>query len=766
MAILSSSSGGDFGPLSQGLRLSGARYLLKRLVGKGEFSELWLARDVKNQKDAALKFMPRAFLQDENLMEHLQQEIRRNGLLQHPHIVSANELVSDDSAAAIAMEFVDGWSLATMKVDKLGHCYTVEEITPWIRDVCDALTHAHNEFGMVHGDLKPSNLLSSTRDGIKVTDFGFAVLIRNESSKRGIIKSGYSGIGFLSPQQVMGEAPSKLDDIYSLGATIFDLLTGTPPFYKGEIIAQICSLKPPTMTQRLAELKFQTEPIAPVWEAAVAACLAKNPGDRPQSVAEVAQMLEGKPLLKISHADDEAEAVPPVLEPAPAHGNTPPPIEVPPILQPAPAMETPATHEIAPPPVAGGEPIIVPPALESRPVSPSNSIWVAVGFAVVVAMLVIGGLAGAVLFLKHGKVTVLNLARPSGGKLDETFNAGTGTDGTIRCLALQPDGKILLGGMFTNFNGVEARKIIRLNADGSVDTTFKPDVPGNVYAMAVQSDGGILIGGQGLRPKRPARRFVRLMPDGSRDTQFQGEGTYNADVRAIMIQPDGNILVGGSFTRVSNEEHDGLLRLGSDDQEDASFNVSSDGSAVVLSMAVQPDGKILVAGIFNNFGGSGENHLVRLNADGSLDSGFDNTAYVDKDIRMVLVQKDGKILACGYLSDTNDSPTSYLIRLNPDGTPDTTFHFASKAGDAFWNMALQADGKIIAAGYSAANRQIYPMLMRLNPDGSPDGSFQITDAAGGCIWSVAVQPDGKILAGGVISSIDGTPCGNIVRLQN
>jgi uncharacterized delta-60 repeat protein len=767
MAILSSSSGGDFGPLLQGLRLGGARYLLKRLVGKGEFSELWLARDVKYEKDVALKFMPRAFLQDENLLEHLRQEIRRNGLLQHPHIVSGNEMVSDDNVAAIAMEFVDGWSLATMKVDKLGHCYTVEEITPWIRDVCDALTHAHNEFGMVHGDLRPSNLLSSTREGIKVTDFGFAVLIRNESSKRGIIKSGYSGIGFLSPQQVMGEAPAKLDDIYSLGATIFDLLTGTPPFYKGEIIAQICSLKPPTMTQRLAELKFQSEPIAPVWEATVAACLAKNPANRPQSVEEVRQMLEGKPLLKISDDDDEPKAVPPVLEPAPARGSTAP-AEAPPILEPRPVAETPA--------VASEQTVVVPPALESRPVSPSNSKWIAVGFACVVALFLIAVLTAGLWVSKHFQIFhIANIVSGDGKvywssstvSLDKSFNTGTGTDGTIRCLALQPDGKILIGGMFTNFNGAEARKIVRLNTDGSIDTTFKPDVSGNVYAIAVQSDGGILIGGQGVRPKRPARRFIRLQPDGSRDTQFQGEGTYNADVRAITIQPDGAILVGGSFTKISNQEHDGLVRLSSDDDVDGFFNVSSDGSAVVLSMAVQPDGKILAAGIFNNFGNNpGETYLVRLNPDGSFDSGFDNAAYADKDIRTVLEQKDGKILVCGYLSDTNDSPTSYLTRLNPDGSPDTTFHFASKAGDAFWSMVLQPDGKIIAAGYSAINRQIYPMLVRLNPDGSPDGSFQITDATGGCIWSVAVQPDGKILAGGVISSMDGTPCGNIVRLQN
>ena len=167
---------------------------------------------------------------------------------------------------------------------------------------------------MVHGDLKPSNLLVSTREGIKVSDFGFAALLRTESAKRGLVKSGSGGMGFLSPQQVMGEPPAKLDDIYSLGATIYDLLTGTPPFYKGEIIAQICSLKPIGMTQRLAELGVQCDPIPPAWEDTVAACLAKNPADRPQSVDEVMQGLAGAGLPASAHAARRARRYSAVLE--------------------------------------------------------------------------------------------------------------------------------------------------------------------------------------------------------------------------------------------------------------------------------------------------------------------------------------------------------------------------------------------------------------------------------------------------------------------
>ncbi|HTR40470.1 MAG TPA: protein kinase [Pseudomonadales bacterium] len=744
MAIPASASGGNFGT-APGSRVGGARYLLKRLVGRGEFSELWLARDVKGEKDVALKVLPKAFLQDENLLEHIRQDVRRNGLLKHPHIVSVYELVTDNNTAAIAMEFMDGWSLATMKVDKLGQCHSPEEIGPWIREACDALAYAHNEFGMVHGDLKPSNLLTSTREGIKVSDFGFAALIRTECSKRGIIKSGYGGIGFLSPQQVMGEPPSKLDDIYSLGATIFDLLTGTPPFYKGEVIAQICSLKAPRMAQRLAELSFQSDPLPVVWEETVAACLAKNPADRPQSVEDVLQMLEGKPIQRISHADDEDENVPPVLESAAA--------------------------QTAPPPVPA-EQIKIPSQLEQAPVGQTSSKLIALAFAGVVALFLIAALAVAVIHFSK----IFNIANVVSGNpepqvtttvlVDTNFNAGTGTDNTIRCMALQQDGKILIAGLFTNFNGVAAEKIVRLTPDGSVDTTFTPHVPGNVYAIALQPDGQILIGGQGLWAKHPARKFIRLEPDGSRDGRFHGESAYNSDVRAITIQPDGGTLVGGSFTKVATKEHHGLVRLNANDQIDDSFNTSTAGSAVVLSIAALPDGKILAAGIFNNFGNSSQTHLVRLSSDGSVDATFNDAAYADKNIRQVLLQKDGKVLACGFSMSINNTASPYITRLNADGSTDPGFHFTGQPGDAFWSMALQPDGKILIGGYNETNKEVSPIMTRLNPDGSPDKSFQISDLTGNCIWGIIVQPDGKILVAGAINSLGGTPCGNILRLQN
>jgi uncharacterized delta-60 repeat protein len=722
------SSGVDFGAeLSPGVRVCGARYLLKRLVGRGEFSELWLARDIKNLRDIALKFLPKAFLQDTNLMEFFLEEVRRETLLKQSHVVSIYEFARDHDSAAIAMEFVDGWSLAALKVDKPNGCHNVKEIEPWIRELCEALAYAHNEFGIVHGDLKPSNLLVSTREGIKVSDFGFGAHIRNESSKRGIIKSGYGGIGFLSPQQVMGEAPVKVDDIYSLGATIFDLLTGTPPFYKGEIVAQICSLNPPRMAARLAELGVQNKPIPVVWEETVAACLAKNPADRPQSVEEVLRLLE-RPEPESNAADfreadksapsaaiqiaENAEAVPPVAQPAPSRLM----------------------------PVRAG----------------------------IITVLVVIGLIVAFWFVRSGKFdAVLAEANPgmSAGSLDNSFKAGTGADDSVRCVAILPDGKLLIGGVFKNYGGVAGRKIVRLQADGSLDKTFASQVVGTISAIVPLDSGKILIGGEGLIAGVGWRKTARLNADGSFDQSFTGIG-FNRDVMAMAIQADGKILVGGRFVKVEGKRHIGLVRLTVNGELDDSFDVGNGPSATVDAVAIQSDGKILAGGDFKKFNNQDAGHLVRLDSDGSIDTEFNDGSGADGVVSCVLAQKDGKILISGSFNNVNDAPSPLIARLNADGTLDGSFHAADGLANNLVCLVVQPDGKILASGNATVNGAARPVLVRLNSDGSLDKSFHLTGATGYGIWHVGIQPDKKLLVVGRFNSLDGVLCGNIARLRD
>ena len=158
--------------------------------------------------------------------------------------------------------------------------------------LCDALDYAHNHAKVIHRDLKPANLMVNQRGDLKVADFGIARSLV-DSASRLTAEQGRSGtLVYMSPQQLNGDRGTHLDDIYSLGATIYELLTSKPPFYSGNIDRQICERVAPSMTERRKEFNIEPALVPQIWEEVVAACLAKDPSRRPQSAAEVAQRLQ------------------------------------------------------------------------------------------------------------------------------------------------------------------------------------------------------------------------------------------------------------------------------------------------------------------------------------------------------------------------------------------------------------------------------------------------------------------------------------------
>jgi serine/threonine protein kinase len=273
-----------------GLKLFG-RYELKRQLGQGGMGAVWLARDEKLDRIVALKFLSGEVLEHPVAVERLKRETKHSLSLTHPNIVRIYDFVQDEQHAAIAMEYVEGWSLWAMKVDRANRCFTVEEITPWIQQLCSAVDYAHNAVGIVHRDIKPPNLLIDQRGQLKVTDFGLARNLAATPSPHTTQLPVLGTMGYMSPQQAVGEEPSVLDDVYAIGATIYDLLTGTPPFHKGEIFAQLRESTPPAMAERLHELGVQDVHIPLAWEETVAACLQKEPALRPKSAAEISRRL-------------------------------------------------------------------------------------------------------------------------------------------------------------------------------------------------------------------------------------------------------------------------------------------------------------------------------------------------------------------------------------------------------------------------------------------------------------------------------------------
>jgi len=267
-----------------GEKIGGARYILKRKLGHGEWTEVCLARDVKWERDVTLKFLPAQLLENGHFLEQVDEEVRRSAQLAHPAIARVFDFLYEPQAAAIAMEYVDGWPLSALKLDRPHNRFRIEEINLWTHQVCAALDYSHHEFCLVHRDLNPSNLLLNGRDQLKVTDFGIAHAIRNAASHASDTTRGR--IAYFSPQQLGGAEASVLDDIYALGATIFELSTGTAPFHQGELKTQILEAVAPGMNDRLQELGVN-DPVPIAWEETVAACLSKDPGKRPQSASEV-----------------------------------------------------------------------------------------------------------------------------------------------------------------------------------------------------------------------------------------------------------------------------------------------------------------------------------------------------------------------------------------------------------------------------------------------------------------------------------------------
>ena len=333
---------------------------------------------------------------------------------------------------------------------------------------------------------------------------------------------------------------------------------------------------------------------------------------------------------------------------------------------------------------------------------------------------------------------------------------------TIVGTVVQSDGKILIGGNFTTISNVTRNRIARLNVDGTLDTGFDPNVNGVVNVITIQSDGKILIGGAFTTVGGVARnRVARLNADGTLDTGF--DPNVNSSVFSITVQSDGKILVGGFFTSVGGTTRNYLARLNTNGTLDAGFNPNP--SNAIYRIIVQPDGKILVGGNFTTVGGVARNRVARLNADGTLDTGF-----VDPNVNGVVnsnsmtTQPDGKILIGGAFTTVGSTVRNRIARLNADGTLDTGFD--PGAGNTVSSIIVQSDGRILVGGsFTSIASVLRGYLARLNADGTIDTGFNhsVIDST---VSTISIQSDEKILIGGSFTTVGGVARSYLARLFN
>src|SRR5213082_3474344 len=229
---------------------------------------------------------------DRTVFDQLKGETKRCLELTHPHIVRIHDFVHDERSGCISMEYIDGETLSNLRAEKEQKVFEPDEIASWTSQLCDALDYAHNHAKIIHCDLKPANLMVNQRGDLKISDFGIARSLGDSGSRLTMEQSRSGTLVYMSPQQLDGKAGTHLDDVYSLGATLYELLTSKPPFYSGNLDKQIHERIAPAMAERRKELNIEPALVPQVWEDAVAACLAKDPTQRPQSAAEVAQRLQ------------------------------------------------------------------------------------------------------------------------------------------------------------------------------------------------------------------------------------------------------------------------------------------------------------------------------------------------------------------------------------------------------------------------------------------------------------------------------------------
>ena len=356
------------------------------------------------------------------------------------------------------------------------------------------------------------------------------------------------------------------------------------------------------------------------------------------------------------------------------------------------------------------------------------------------------------------------------GSLDTSFSPLAGSSNAIYSLALQPDGKLLVGGDFRTLNRTVRNRIGRLNTNGTLDVSFNPrsGPNGTVRSMALQSDGRLVIGGFFTSVHSTNRnRIARLLSDGSVDRFFNPGAGADNPVYAVALCPDGRIAVGGSFTTMNGIARPGIVLLETNGTVSATFNPGAGVVGTVFSVAVQPDGKILIGGDFATVNGASRPGLARLNLDGSVDTSFDAGTGPNGTVRAIALQPDGKVLIGGSFTSVNGTGRARMARLSSSGSVDTGFMAAVDGADGDVNaIALQFDSKVIVAGeFSRFNDVSRRGITRLFKNGKTDPTINFGRGTDDAVNAVVIQTDRKMVIGGRFTTYDGQTRAFLARIH-
>lgn len=362
---------------------------------------------------------------------------------------------------------------------------------------------------------------------------------------------------------------------------------------------------------------------------------------------------------------------------------------------------------------------------------------------------------------------------PDGSK-DLSFNLGSGINGKVYCSMIQPDGKIILGGSFTNFNGSNATRLVRINSDGSPDATFNTTIAANagaIYSISLQTDGNLIVVGSFTKYNGVnSNRVARILPNGNLDPTFGiGDGA-NSLIEEVHIQQDGKMILGGSFLAFNKIPCGKIIRLNSDGTVDTTFVQGTGFNGDVSALTTQSDGKILVGGAFLEFNGVAASKIIRLNPDGSIDGSFiSGTGFSNGVVEVIKVNAATSIMIGGSFTGTyNGTDVNRVIFLDSSGVINPGFDIGSGPQNGTVNALTKdlANSWYIGGSFTVFDSQIQGRLAKIDGSGTLDFGY-LTAGVGfdSSVLKVIVLADDKTMAFGNFTKFNGTVCNRITRLS-
>jgi uncharacterized delta-60 repeat protein len=353
------------------------------------------------------------------------------------------------------------------------------------------------------------------------------------------------------------------------------------------------------------------------------------------------------------------------------------------------------------------------------------------------------------------------------GSADPTFDPGSGANGPVLVVATLPDGKILVGGAFTKINNTARNGLARLNNNGTLDDAFNPaaNAGASINALAVLADGKIIVAGEFEAVAGTSRkRIARLNADGTLDTTFSPGGGADGTINAVMLQPDGKVVIAGAFRVFDEIKRGGVARLEANGALDGTFDpgaaLEADGE-YVSCLGLQGD-KILAGGSFEAFNKAAHTGIVRLTSTGVLDETFQYSNTPGDVVDCMLVLPDRSLMLGGF----GAASPFVFVKLDADGSPAADFTPPFNFGWA-GGIALLPDGKTAVAAKAevATDATVHGHLARVNADGSYDSTFVSNSGENSWVLGVVGQPDGKVIVAGDFTGYGTMPVNGLIRLN-